>query len=99
MACASVCATWTTVSSCDSVVISTFAASESTLASSPRLVGGVDIRGDAAAEESDADCVSAMVMHERTDDVDSGDVFRSAMVAVYRSGRVVVVVWWRRDGR
>jgi hypothetical protein len=81
-------------------VTSIFAASESTLASSPRLVGGVDIRGDAAAEERDADCCSVpTVMHERAGDEEAGDVFRSAMVAVYRSGRVVAVVWWRRDGR
>ena len=54
--------------------------SEATLCSSPRLVGGVEVGGDALIEERDVACFSvSTAMHETVDIIDAGDVSLSAM--------------------
>jgi hypothetical protein len=75
--------------------------SERTLDSSPRLVGGVDIGGDAVEEDRKAGpFLKCAVMEEVADEIDVGDVSRPAMVAVDDTGwsSVVKEVFWVRGG-
>lgn len=76
-------------SACDSI----FAVSERTLDSSPRLVGGVDIGGDAVEEAREA-CPfrRCAVPEEVAEAVDVGDVSRPAMAAAGETGRSAAAV-------
>lgn len=79
----------TTKSACDSI----FAVSERTLDSSPRLVGGVDIGGDAVEEAREAwPFLKCAVTEEVAEEVDVGDVSRPAMAATRGTGCSTVVV-------
>lgn len=92
--CASAGATGVEASSWTSTGCSIFAASDRMLASSPRLVGGVEVGGDALVVLRDAACFSVWtVMLDNVDEVDVGDVSRSAMVATRTAKDPVVVVF------
>lgn len=68
-------------SSCTSTICSILGISEATLASSPRLVGGVEMDGDALDMARMSACLSVRtVMLDTVEDVDVGEVSRSAMV-------------------
>lgn len=63
--------------------------SDSTLVSSPRLVGGVEVGGDALEEARKSGCFSVCtVILEWTETVDDGDVSRSAILARWEVGVV-----------
>lgn len=71
----------TVTSSKLSTTCSILGISERTLASSPRLVGGVEMEGDALDIARSSACLSVRtVMLDRVDDVDVGERSRSAML-------------------
>lgn len=61
------------------------------LASSPRLVGGVEVGGDAVEVRESSSFPARAVMIERSETDDEGEVFRSAMLIAcdVRRGEVV----------
>jgi hypothetical protein len=72
-------------SSYTSTACSILVDSDSTLASSPRLVGGVEMDGDALDMARASACLSVRtVMFDRVEDVEVGERSRSAMVAEER---------------
>jgi hypothetical protein len=69
----------------DSASCSTFVASESTLYSSSRLVGGVEMEGDALDMARTSTCFSVCtVMLDSVEDVDVGEASRAAMARALR---------------
>lgn len=69
-------------SSASSKTCSTLVTSESTLASSSKLVGGVELEGDALDIAQILACLSVCtVIFDRVDDVDAGEMPLSAMLA------------------